>query len=120
MYVIYPCILQELLARKTPYYSLRNDGKTGRRARRPRGAAAQATATAPVAEQSPAPAAPTAGQPATAVTGGQAPKVISPLVRREAAERGIDVATAGIEVLDGLWEEVKQGEEAGRDEPSPR
>ncbi|SNC73464.1 pyruvate dehydrogenase E2 component (dihydrolipoamide acetyltransferase) [Kytococcus aerolatus] len=80
-------------------------GKTGRRARRPRGAAAPATATAPVApvtEQSPAPAAPTAGQPATAVTGGQAPKVISPLVRREAAERGIDLATLTPSQPDGI------------------
>jgi uncharacterized protein YabN with tetrapyrrole methylase and pyrophosphatase domain len=28
-------------------------------------------------------------------------------VERLAAERGIDVRTAGLEVLDGLWNEVK-------------
>ena len=27
-----------------------------------------------------------------------------------AADRGIDVETAGLEVLDGLWSEVKKGE----------
>jgi MazG family protein len=31
-------------------------------------------------------------------------------VERLAAARGVDVATAGLEVLDGLWEEVKAGE----------
>jgi MazG family protein len=31
-------------------------------------------------------------------------------VERLAAARGIDVASAGIEVLDGLWEEIKAGE----------
>jgi uncharacterized protein YabN with tetrapyrrole methylase and pyrophosphatase domain len=31
-------------------------------------------------------------------------------VERLARERGIDVGTAGLEVLDGLWDEVKRGE----------
>ena len=31
-------------------------------------------------------------------------------IERLAAERGIDVRTAGLEVLDGLWNEVKSGE----------
>jgi nucleoside triphosphate diphosphatase len=31
-------------------------------------------------------------------------------VERLAAQRGIDVNSAGLEVLDGLWEEVKRGE----------
>jgi uncharacterized protein YabN with tetrapyrrole methylase and pyrophosphatase domain len=30
-------------------------------------------------------------------------------IERLARERGIDVRTAGLEVLDGLWEEVKKG-----------
>ena len=29
-------------------------------------------------------------------------------LERLAAQRGIDMATAGLEVLDGLWEEVKR------------
>ncbi len=32
-------------------------------------------------------------------------------VERLAAERGIDVETAGLDVLDGLWEEVKMARE---------
>ena len=32
------------------------------------------------------------------------------VVERLAAERGLDPATAGLAVLDGLWEEVKEGE----------
>ena len=31
-------------------------------------------------------------------------------LERLATQRGIDMATAGLEVLDGLWEEVKQRE----------
>lgn len=31
-------------------------------------------------------------------------------IEKLAATRGIDVATAGLEVLDGLWEEIKKGE----------
>jgi uncharacterized protein YabN with tetrapyrrole methylase and pyrophosphatase domain len=34
-------------------------------------------------------------------------------IEQLAAERGIDVATAGLEALDALWEETKRGE--GRD-----
>jgi MazG family protein len=44
-------------------------------------------------------------------------------VEQLAAERGIDVATAGLEVLDGLWEEVKAGQRrsgaAGQFAPRP-
>jgi uncharacterized protein YabN with tetrapyrrole methylase and pyrophosphatase domain len=31
-------------------------------------------------------------------------------IERLARERGIDVRTAGLEVLDGLWQEIKAGE----------
>jgi ATP diphosphatase len=34
-------------------------------------------------------------------------------VERLAAERGIDVSTAGLEVLDGLWDEVKARDTIG-------
>jgi hypothetical protein len=33
---------------------------------------------------------------------------------RTPASRGIDVRTAGLEVLDGLWDEVKRGDEEMR------
>jgi nucleoside triphosphate diphosphatase len=36
-------------------------------------------------------------------------------VERLAAERGIDVRKAGLEVLDGLWDEVKRTESAGNE-----
>lgn len=35
-------------------------------------------------------------------------------IEQLAAERGIDVATAGLEVLDGLWEEVKSADPLAR------
>jgi len=35
-------------------------------------------------------------------------------IERLAAERGIDVKAAGLEALDGLWDEVKKGEVEGR------
>ncbi|MDB4879814.1 MAG: MazG family protein [Gemmatimonadetes bacterium] len=41
-------------------------------------------------------------------------------IERLAKARGIDVTSAGLEVLDGLWEEVKGNQESGSDGGSPR
>jgi MazG family protein len=38
-------------------------------------------------------------------------------IERLAAERGIDVKSAGLETLDSLWDEVKAGEKSGSREP---
>jgi len=53
-------------------------------------------------------------QPATALDGANRKfRARFEAVERLAAERGIEVAAAGLDALDGLWEEVKRGKATG-------